>query len=57
MFAGSNQRWLNRSGRVTVHYQPRGIRSLDLEIFLEREESLKREVEMLGKNLIKFRGK
>ena len=56
MFAGSNQRWLNRSGHVTVHYQPGEKRSLDLEIFLEREQSLKLEVEMLGKNLINSEG-
>lgn len=35
---------------ITVHYQPGGIRSLDLEVFLERERSLKLEVERLGKS-------
>jgi hypothetical protein len=34
---------------ITVHYQPGETRSLDLEIFLEREKSLKLEVERLGK--------
>jgi carboxymethylenebutenolidase len=35
---------------ITVHYQPGGMRSLDLEVFLEREKSLKLEVERLGKS-------
>src|ERR1044071_8741959 len=34
---------------VTVNYQPGTKRSLDLEIFLEREKSLELEVEKLGK--------
>ena len=34
---------------ITVHYQPGEKRSLELEIFLEKEESLKLEVERLGK--------
>src|SRR5215831_7151362 len=34
---------------VTVKYQPGAKRSLDLEIFLEREKSLELEVEKLGK--------
>jgi hypothetical protein len=33
-----------------VCYQPGGKRSLDLEVFLEREKSLKLEVERLGKS-------
>jgi uncharacterized protein YegL len=33
---------------LTVHYQPGGERLLDLEVFLEREKSLKLEVERLG---------
>jgi len=36
---------------ITVHYQPGGQRSLNLEVFLEREKSLKLEVERLGKSL------
>jgi hypothetical protein len=35
---------------ITVHYQPGGKRSLDLEVFLEREKSLQLEVERLGKS-------
>jgi hypothetical protein len=35
---------------ITLHYQPGGKRSLDLEVFLERERSLKLEVERLGKS-------
>jgi von Willebrand factor type A domain-containing protein len=35
---------------ITVNYQPGGMRSLDLEIFLEREKNLKLEVERLGKS-------
>jgi von Willebrand factor type A domain len=35
---------------ITVHYQPGGNRSLDLEVFLEREKNLKLEVERLGKS-------
>jgi len=35
---------------ITVHYHPGGKRSLDLEVFLERERSLKLEVERLGKS-------
>jgi len=40
---------------ITVHYQVEGVqqketRSLDLEVFLEREKSLKLEVERLGKS-------
>ena len=34
---------------VTVRYEPGDKRSLDLEIFLEREKSLELEVEKLGK--------
>ena len=34
---------------ITVYYQPGAERSLDLEVFLEREKSLKLEVERLGK--------
>jgi hypothetical protein len=36
---------------TTVHYQPGGNRSLDLEVFLEREKSLKLEIERLEKSL------
>lgn len=36
---------------ITVHYQSGGNRSLDLEVFLEREKKLKLEVERLEKNL------
>lgn len=35
---------------ITVRYQPGAERSLDLEVFLEREKSLKVEVERLGKS-------
>jgi von Willebrand factor type A domain len=35
---------------ITVHYQPGGNRSLDLDVFLEREKNLKLEVERLGKS-------
>ena len=35
---------------ISVHYEPGAQRSLDLEIFLEREKNLKLEVERLGKN-------
>lgn len=35
---------------ITVHYQPGGQRSLDLEVFLEREKSLQLEVQRLGKS-------
>jgi hypothetical protein len=35
---------------ITVHYQPGGNRSLDLEVFLEREKNLKLQVERLGKS-------
>ena len=35
---------------ITVNYQPGGMRSLDLEVFLEREKNLKLEVERLGKS-------
>jgi von Willebrand factor type A domain len=34
---------------ITVRYEPGGKRSLELEVFLEREKSLKLEVERLGK--------
>lgn len=34
---------------VAVHYQPGGKRSLELEVFLEKEKKLKIEVERLGK--------
>jgi len=34
---------------VTINYQPGGQRSLDLEVFLERERSLQLEVQRLGK--------
>jgi hypothetical protein len=34
---------------ITVRYEPGAKRSLDLEIFLEREKSLELEVEKLGK--------
>jgi hypothetical protein len=34
---------------LTVRYEPGAKRSLDLEIFLEREKSLELEVEKLGK--------
>lgn len=34
---------------ITVHYKPGEMRSLDLEVFLERERSLKLEVERIGK--------
>ena len=36
---------------ITVHYQPGGQRSLNLEVFIEREKSLKLEVERLGRSL------
>jgi hypothetical protein len=35
---------------ITVNYQPGGMRSLDLDVFLEREKNLKLEVERLGKS-------
>ena len=35
---------------ITIHYQPGGQRSLDLEVFLEREKSLQLEVQRLGKS-------
>jgi hypothetical protein len=35
---------------ITVHYQPGGNRSLDLDVFLERERNLKLQVERLGKS-------
>jgi hypothetical protein len=35
---------------ITVRYEPGGNRSLELEIFLEKEKSLKLEVERLGKS-------
>jgi hypothetical protein len=35
---------------VTVKYQPGAKRSLDLEIFLEREKNLKLEIDRLGKS-------
>jgi hypothetical protein len=34
---------------VTIYYQPGGQRSLDLEVFMERERSLQLEVQRLGK--------
>jgi von Willebrand factor type A domain len=34
---------------VTVHYQPGGQKSVDLEIFLEKEKKLQVEIERLGK--------
>lgn len=37
------------SDTITVHYKPGEMRSLDLEVFLERERSLKLEVERVGK--------
>jgi dienelactone hydrolase len=37
------------SDTITVHYKPGEMRSLDLEVFLERERSLKLEVERIGK--------
>ncbi len=35
---------------ITVYYRPGGQRSLDLEVFLEKERSLKLEVERLGRS-------
>ena len=35
---------------ITVRYAPGGKRSLDLEVFLEREKNLKLQVERLGKS-------
>jgi Mg-chelatase subunit ChlD len=35
---------------VSIYYQPSNQRSLDLEVFLEREKNLKLEVERLGKS-------
>jgi Mg-chelatase subunit ChlD len=35
---------------INLYYQPGGDRSLDLEVFLEKEKSLKLEVERLGKS-------
>lgn len=35
---------------INVYYQPGGNRSLDLEVFLDKEKSLKLEVERLGKS-------
>ena len=35
---------------INLYYQPGGNRSLDLEVFLEKEKSLKLEVERLGKS-------
>lgn len=38
------------SDTITVTYQPGEIRSLDLEVFLEKEKHLRLEVERLGKD-------
>jgi hypothetical protein len=35
---------------ITVRYEPGAKRSLDLEIFLEREKNLKLEIDRLGKS-------
>jgi len=35
---------------VSIYYQPGNQRSLDLEVFLEKEKNLKLEVERLGKS-------
>jgi hypothetical protein len=35
---------------ITVHYQPGGMRSLDLEVFSRARKNLKLEVERLGKS-------
>ncbi len=35
---------------INLYYQPGGNRSLDLEVFLEKEKSLKLEIERLGKS-------
>lgn len=35
---------------ITIYYQPGGQKSLELEIFLEKEKSLKLEVERLGRS-------
>ena len=48
VFARGSDGSTNR-GRVTVYYQPGTQRSLDLEIFLEKEKKLQVEIERLGK--------
>jgi len=35
---------------ITIYYQPGNQKSLDLEVFLEREKNLKLQVERLGKS-------
>jgi hypothetical protein len=39
----------SNSAQLTVHYQPGAQKSLDLDIFLEREKSLQVEIDRLGK--------
>jgi hypothetical protein len=40
----------NGRDSVIVHYQPSNQKSLDLEVFLEKERKLQLEVERLGRN-------
>lgn len=49
VFARSNDGSVGRDS-VAIHYEPGGQRSLDLEVFLEKEKSLKLEVERLGRS-------
>lgn len=49
VFARANDGSVGRDS-ITVHFQPGGQRSLDLEVFLEKEKSLQLEVERLGKS-------
>jgi von Willebrand factor type A domain len=49
VFARASDGTTNRAN-VTVHYQPGGQKSLDLEIFLENEKNLQVEIERLGKS-------
>ncbi len=48
VFARASDGSTSRSS-VSVYYQPGNQRSLDLEVFLEREKNLKLEVERLGR--------
>jgi hypothetical protein len=50
VFARASDGTTNRAN-VTVHYQPGGQKSLDLEIFLEKEKQLQVDIERLGKTI------
>jgi hypothetical protein len=41
---------------ITLHYRPAVQRSLDLEVFLEREKNLKLEVDRLGNSPAQMEG-